>query len=549
MNGPDRGYLHPFSDGRQFEYGVGEYPRTLVELAMNQASAWLRSKPRWWTLYRVHSIREKWAAEIMAGSWKAVSSTSSIPMHLTERQVQYVLDELAGYDALRDEFSCEVACNDRIWQSAQVLCEGALTRLNGELDHVRTPRTNLSAACVDFIDPFLYSVVYGRTLSHASTPALDSIAAPRSNMMNEFATSTRFACIPTSFLISEKEEPLKATSLSYINNIDPKNTSLYGCLEELVAGCVPLFEHVLTDLHRNNPLRQRIPDSYTYTDWDEPDEPEDSDEEDWIDYRAQLARWSLERPIDLPDVPKEGYTGGLEKRHHVVSFRGQIVQIIIRATELRLNPEEPAHRGTSWRVEGMRNEHIAACLLYCTQAVNIRPPKVSFRMAVSHPKEWQSEDVGGIWRTWGLQPLFPCHQTLGSVELRPGLGVAFPNIYQHRLDHASPVDRSKVASMTLLGLFLVDPDLVKNEELHDEELTPSTSQVPPQQKEWMKNAVEEHINIRLPNEVVEQIIEEVEGVMVEEEVYSLAEEMRHERERFRTLHDQYWFCLPFDSRR
>lgn len=170
-------------------------------------------------------------------------------------------------------------------------------------------------------------------------------------------------------------------------------------------------------------------------------------------------------------------------------------------------------------------------------------------MAVCHPKEWESEDVGGTWRTWGLHHSSPCHQHLGSVELRAGLGVAFPNIYQHRLEHATPIDRSEAASMTLLGIYLVDPDLTQDEALGGDTLTPTTSQVPPQQKEWMKNAVEEHIDPRLPNEIVEQIVAEFEGVMTQEEASAYAEEMRLERERFRTLHDQYWFCLPFDSRR
>lgn len=146
----------------------------------------------------------------------------------------------------------------------------------------------------------------------------------------------RFACIPTPFFISEKEDAMKATSLSYINNVDPQNASLYAYFEELIAGCVPLFEHVLTDLHRNNPLHQRIPQTYNYTEWDEPDEPEDSDEEEWQDYRTQLSQWPYERPINLPDVPNEGYTGGLERRHHIVSLRGQTIQIIVRATEIRL---------------------------------------------------------------------------------------------------------------------------------------------------------------------------------------------------------------------
>ncbi|EMD31133.1 hypothetical protein CERSUDRAFT_60433 [Gelatoporia subvermispora B] len=552
MKGPDRGYLHPFSDGRCFQYGVGEYPRTLTELAMSKASDWIRSKSNWWTLYHVNSIREKWSAEIRTRVWIVVSSTASVPVQLSEKQVQYVLDELAGYDALRDQPGCEVACSDRIWRSSHVLSDTAIVRLQYELEALWTSRprkrSSKSVASVDFIDPLLYSFIYGQTLSHSPSSTLYSVPAPSSTTMNEYATSPRFAYIPTPFLISEKETALKATALSYINNVNPDNLSLYQCLQELVANCIPLFERVLTDLHRNNPLRHRIPDTYTYTDWDEPDEPEDSDEEEWSDYRTQLARWTIERPINLPDIPKEGYVGGLEKRQHVVSLRGRTIQVVIRATEIRLAPFGPACRKTPWHVEGMRNDHIVACALYCTQAVNIEAPEVMFRMAVSHPKDWEPEDAGGIWRTWGFRHMFPCHQTLGGVNLCPGIGIAFPNVYQHRFTDITAVDQRKAASMTFLGLFLVDPDLTEDNVLGEETLTPSTSQVPPQQKEWIRDAVNRYINPRLPNEIVEQIVDEIEGLLTEEEAFVLSEQMRTEREEFWELHDRRWFCLPFDSR-
>ena len=55
---------------------------------------------------------------------------------------------------------------------------------------------------------------------------------------------------------------------SYINNIDPFLTEVYKTLELVLARFIPLFELVLTDLHRSNPLRQRILGTYHYRVWD-----------------------------------------------------------------------------------------------------------------------------------------------------------------------------------------------------------------------------------------------------------------------------------------
>ncbi|KAI0931667.1 hypothetical protein AcV5_004903 [Taiwanofungus camphoratus] len=98
-----RGYLHPFQDGRHFLYGVGETPRTLTELAMCQCSDFIRSKSRWWQLHEHHDIRQKWAKEAAEIVWIVQASCGSLEVTLSKKQIQYVLDELSGYAALRDE--------------------------------------------------------------------------------------------------------------------------------------------------------------------------------------------------------------------------------------------------------------------------------------------------------------------------------------------------------------------------------------------------------------------------------------------------------------
>jgi hypothetical protein len=100
---------------------------------------------------------------------------------------------------------------------------------------------------------------------------------------------------------------------------------------------LPLFEHTLTDLHRSNPLAQRIQGPYKYTVWDEPDEPEFSDDEEgWAAYDREMRNWEMTRPIQLPDIPDAGYPGGLERRNYVMSLKGRKLQAIVQVSDTRL---------------------------------------------------------------------------------------------------------------------------------------------------------------------------------------------------------------------
>jgi hypothetical protein len=100
---------------------------------------------------------------------------------------------------------------------------------------------------------------------------------------------------------------------------------------------VPLFSHVLTDLHRNNPHPRRIQGHCRYIEWDEPEPPEHSDDEDgWSAYERDVRHWVMHRPIEIPDVPTNGYPGGLESRKYAVDLHGRTLQVVVHVSEIRL---------------------------------------------------------------------------------------------------------------------------------------------------------------------------------------------------------------------
>jgi hypothetical protein len=158
-------------------------------------------------------------------------------------------------------------------------------------------------------------------------------------------------------------------------------------------------------------------------------------------------------------------------------------------------------------------------------------------MAVTSPRGFSAGDAGATMRTWGFEDGDACHQYIGSVPVRKGLCLAFPNIYQHRQTSFHLLDSSKEGHQTVLSFLLVDPDI--------HPIT-STSNVAPQQEEWIKRAVDQFIDMRLPSEIIEQIMADVEGVMTREEAKRMRTEMLEERKQFRKQNDSYHFCVPFD---
>ncbi|KAJ3512275.1 hypothetical protein NLJ89_g3614 [Agrocybe chaxingu] len=485
-------------------------PRTITELAMSQFSAEIRRSPGWWKCCPESNIKNAWFDSAVDRTWRVKTPSSHAEVKLSARQykIDYILDELQGYAALRDEkHQCQVSCFERVWESESVLDEEISLALRQSLDKIKALlQQNEDNITTDIIDHQRYPLVYNRTLvSHLNGRNYRSIPPPPSTDI--YTVSPTFALLPSDVFVSADCSSVEF--LSYINNLDPtRHSGTYVLLQKLLAGFMPLFEHTLTDLHRNNPLVQRIPGSCRYTVWEEPEPPDHSDDDEgWVNYEREMRQWALNRPINLPDVPSTGYPGGLENRRHTVTLRNRVVQVI-------------AFLGM-WKECGD----------------NITNTSIQFRMAVTYPKGFSAGDAGATLRTWGIRDGDSCHQYIGEVPVRPGLGLVFPNIYQHRQTSFELRDPSKQGHMTVIRFFLVDP-----------EIRPivSTSVVAPQQKDWIHKALDDNLDNRLPNEVIEKILNNVEGLMDESEADSYKKELLEARKRFTRASNSYHFCIPFD---
>lgn len=179
----------------------------------------------------------------------------------------------------------------------------------------------------------LHCLVYNRTLVWYNFRTPRPLPSPP--IPDIYTVCPRFALLPADIFVDDSRQ---VKFLSYINNLHrDDHASLYTLLETCLTKFLPLFEHSLTDLHRNNPLRQRIPGSCRYTIWEEPEAPEYSDDEEgWSAYERDMRHWVMNRPIELPSVPHTGYPGGLEDRKFLVSLRRRKLQVIVDVTETRL---------------------------------------------------------------------------------------------------------------------------------------------------------------------------------------------------------------------
>jgi hypothetical protein len=100
----DNAYKNPFVSGIHNPGVVGDYPRTLTELAMGQCSAELRRRPEWWQAVQNPDTVQEWTLEAENRTWTVSSAGQpSVEISLTTKQVQYLIDELAGYAKLRDQ--------------------------------------------------------------------------------------------------------------------------------------------------------------------------------------------------------------------------------------------------------------------------------------------------------------------------------------------------------------------------------------------------------------------------------------------------------------
>jgi hypothetical protein len=456
-------YPLPFESSRSISFSE---PRTLRELQMIQCSAAIREKPRWFEKMDDAGIVSRWTREAIAQG-------------LTEAQIEYVLDELRYYAALRDgRTGIEVSAVDGVWQSDGLVDEELRSRLRDAVrvledvpEAEKDWHPGSDGQVLDLVHPSLFCLV-------REASGVPESAWPRlTGSYSQYELSERFQWLPTDVEVGADGD---VEFLSYVNNVHPgKHRELASVLPDLLARMRPLLENVLTDLRRPRPLRIE-PDPFGWypSEWYEsepehPDESMDRDDESYAEAcrtweEAMDAWWQNRRP-EIPDAP-DFTPPELPGESSRVDLRGRRLQVIVKLATIRLTPDKPEYAGGSWHVEGMLNERIVSTAIYYWDSENITESRLGFRAAIDDPR-YEQNDGNGVREVYGLDDEDALNQELGSAPTPAGRCLAFPNVLQHRVGSFRLADPARPGHRKILVFFLVDPS----------ERIVSTSDVPPQQ--------------------------------------------------------------------
>ncbi|MDP2439528.1 MAG: DUF4246 family protein [archaeon] len=330
-------------------------------------------------------------------------------------------------------------------------------------------------------------------------------------------SSCFFQWLPSEFQVDASG---RVAIRSYINNLHPvKHSGLYRTLERVFERMLPLFEETLCDAFcGSRPLRLPEPDFTTRLvpneDYDANDEDNEEDE-----FHEEETLMPPPVPAQFPD-PSDKIAQWLQSRPQV-GLRSANLQVIVKLADIRLGPENPSSAGSSWHVEGMRDESIVASGIYYFDAQNVissakrrewhpspslaelcwrtisafnldtsplhprvlahRPQssasachtELSFRGSVCAP-DYPQFDNDGVAQCYGLVDEGPLCQPRGSIVTTPGRAICFPNVLQHRVDDFELQIPSRPGYRRILVFWLCNPS----------HRILSTANVPPQQRDW-----------------------------------------------------------------
>jgi hypothetical protein len=134
--------------------------------------------------------------------------------------------------------------------------------------------------------------------------------------------------------------------------------------------------------------------------------------------------------------------------------------VIVKLANIVLTPEKPDYNGGAWHVEGMGNEAIVATAIYYFSQENVTQSSLAFREAVfqvDNESDFEQNDDVGLELIYGLSNCGGLHQELGAINTNCGRIMAFPNVFQHRVQPFTLVDKERSGHRNILAFFLCDP--------------------------------------------------------------------------------------------
>ena len=314
---------------------------------------------------------------------------------------------------------------------------------------------------------------------------------------------------------------------SYINNLHPTlHPELYSVIEKVIAKSIPLWNLALSSTYAGREARIVHEDiAYDYPLGTKP--PEDVGD-GWRQDLWLITNRELQRPEPRP---YQLYQRPVDERVNLrKDFGKRGLQVIVKLASIELTPEKPTYEGGVWHVEGQLNERICATAHYYYDSKNIGDSFLGFRHgsdpdyapeARTYGQVSTLSDLGAVEELYGIHKEGLIVQQIGRVLTKESRLLAFPNVFQHRVLPFRLSDPSVPGHRKLLALFLVDPYC----------RIISTAKVPPQQKEWWGDEIRGCERLaRLPKEIVDQFVRDVDGFPIDiEEAKEIRGRLMEER--------------------
>ncbi len=184
----------------------------------------------------------------------------------------------------------------------------------------------------------------------------------------------------------------------------------------------------------------------------------------------------------------------------------QNIQVIVKAANIVLTPENPVYPGGSWHLEGMAYEHIIATSIYYYQETNLTPSYLEFRRALEDLLHYPQSDDQYVHKHYGLRDEQPMSEYLGKVRTEEGKCLFFPNYLQHHVSSFELKDKTKIGERKILVFFLIDPD----------KKIISTQDIPMQQRNFLGNQLVSMVKNRFPRELSRKVAEYLPGMTLKE---------------------------------
>jgi hypothetical protein len=594
-------FISPFKNLEYDTYDGGYTPKSLLELNIMKISSTIRRKKDWYKKIFSNKIANKWKKELEG---QKIFHEEII----TAKIIEYIIEELRYY-AKNINKNVVVSPVDGVYELNIKLNEELRDELDKELskfeanedwhpqlENLKFSGSKLNKQVLDLIHPSLYcyvnkkshkqslekikqnlnnyevfqfteseeyifsdyDIVEKNNLNNNTKQSLnESTHTTSSSEYNinkndkskkvSYSYSENYQWLPCDIFV---DNDCKTKILSYINNVHPiENNKIYELIGRIFPYFVPLFEKVLfdylntrknritidgSDWYNNSNSKNRR--SYAYYD-------DDSDDSDDYNYDKE------------PQIPITiDYFDGIKYENEKIvniDLKNRQLQIIVKAANILLTPENPVYKGGSWHIEGMENESIVATGIYYYNNNNITDSSLHFRTFVHDVHRYEQNDFNGVSHVYDLvNPGYDMtngtkkqndlnrysksthlNQDLGYIECNQDKCIAFPNIYQHCVYPFELKDKTKSGHRKILVFFLVDPT----------KYAISTKIVPFQRMDWiLKTLSEVDFFKNMPKEIVEKICS-YNNYMTSEDAIYYRKKLMEERKYFVDKNNEYVF--------